>query len=89
MKTLAIIFGTCILVCASLFLLPVLAVVAAVALLLSGIFACAELIFVIAAAIAVVIALVAMMHVFIPLLVPVLVVCGIVYIFKQVGKKTT
>jgi len=84
LKTLAIIFASCILVCVGLCLLPVLIVLAGAALLFSGLFAGVELVFFIVAAVAVAIAAVVLFHVFVPLLVPVLIVCAIVYIYKQV-----
>jgi hypothetical protein len=83
---LAIIFGTCILLCASLFLLPVLLVLGVLALVFSGIFAGMELVLVGLAAIAVVIATILFMHLLVPILIPVLLICAIVYVCKHIGR---
>lgn len=80
-----IIIGTCILIGASIFLLPVLLTLAVVGLVLFGLFAGVELIFWGLAAVAVVVAAVVLMHLAVPLLVAALVIWGIVYVVKQLG----
>lgn len=85
-KAIAMIVGVCILGCAALFLLPFLLAFGLLGLLLTSIVAGAELAVIALLAMAAVVAIVVMMHLFIPLLVPLLLVCGIVYLFKHFGK---
>jgi hypothetical protein len=83
---LAIIFGVCILVGASLFLLPALVVLGVVALILFGVFAGAEFAFWMLVAVAVIIAALVLMHLVLPLVVAALVIWGIVYVIKQFSR---
>lgn len=85
-KILAIVFGTCVVAYASIFLFPVLLAIGLLALLFFGFLAGTELAVVLIAAIAVSVAAAVFLHVLASLLVPVLAICGIVYIVKQFGK---
>jgi hypothetical protein len=80
-----IIVATCLLIAASIFLLPVLLILAVVGLVLFGLFAGVGVVFWGLIAVAVVVAAVVLMHLAVPLLIAALMIWGLVYVIKQLS----
>jgi hypothetical protein len=82
----AIVIGICLAACAAVVALPVLIVLAAVGLILFCIVAGSGFLALFLVGLVIIVPLVIVLHLFIPLLVPILLICGIVYLVQHFKK---
>jgi hypothetical protein len=82
-KLFATLLGACVFLCAAVVALPILLVLAVAALILFGVFAGSGFIALVMLALVVIVPVAILLHLFVPLLVPLLVICAIVYLLQD------